>query len=88
MQTFKHPAFFPVTRFSCRQALYRLVGLVVKASASRVEDPGFDPGLRSWIISGSSHASELKMGYPGAALPGAWRFRISAGTGWPGVSIL
>ena len=23
-----------------------------------------------------------------ATLPGAWRYRVSAGTGWPGVSIL
>ena len=23
-----------------------------------------------------------------AALPGAWRYRVSAGAGWPGVSIL
>ena len=23
-----------------------------------------------------------------ATLPGAWRYRVSTGTGWPGVSIL
>ena len=25
---------------------------------------------------------------PVAILPGAWRYRVGAGTGWPGVSIL
>ena len=58
----------------------RLGGLVVKASASRAADPGFD--------SGSSQTSDLKIGTPVATLPGAWRYRVSAMTGWPGVSIL
>ena len=38
--------------------------------------------------SGSSHTSDLKIGTPVATLPGAWRYRVSAGTGRPGVSIL
>ena len=49
----------------------RLVGLVVKASASRAEEPGFE--------SGSSHTSDSKIGTPVATLPGAWRYRVSAG---------
>ena len=65
----------------------RLVGLVVKASASRAEDPGFESRLR-WDFSGSSHTSDLKNGTPVATLPGAWRYRVSVGTGRPGVSIL
>ena len=56
------------------------VGLVVKASASRAEGPGIFPG--------SSHTSDLKIGTPVTALPGAWRYSVSAGAGWPGVSIL
>ena len=64
-----------------------LVGLVVKASASRAEDPGFESRLRR-DFSGSSHTSDLKIGTPVASLPGAWRYRISTGTGRPGVSIL
>ena len=64
-----------------------LVGLVVTASASRAEDPGFDTRLRR-DISGSSHTSDLRIGTPVATLPGAWRYRVSAGTGRPGVSIL
>ena len=40
------------------------------------------------IFSGSSHTSDLKIGAPVATLPGAWRYRVSAGTGQPGVSIL
>ena len=31
---------------------------------------------------------DFKIGTPVATLPGAWHFRVSAGTGWPGVSIL
>ena len=29
-----------------------------------------------------------KIGTPVAALPGTWRYKVSAGTGQPGVSIL
>ena len=32
--------------------------------------------------------SVLKSGTPTATLPGAWRYRVSAGTGWAGVSVL
>ena len=67
--------------------LYRIVGLVVKTSASRVADLGFDSRLRR-DFSGSIHTSVLKMGTQMATLPGAWRQRVKAGTGWPGVSIL
>ena len=63
----------------------RLVGLVVKASASRAEDPGFESRGDS---SGSSHTSDFKIGTPVATLPEAWRYWVSDGTGWPGVSIL
>ena len=65
----------------------RLGGLVLKASASRAEDPGFESRLCR-DFSGSSHTSDLKNGTPVATLPGAWRYRVSAGTGRPGVSIL
>ena len=67
--------------------LYRLVGLVVKASATRAVDPGFESRLRhnfSW----SSHTSDLKAGTPVATMPGVWRYRVSAGNGRPGVSIV
>ena len=56
----------------------RLVGLVITAFASRAEDPAC-----TRIFQGSSHTSDLKIG-----TPGAWRYRVSAGTGWPDVSIL
>ena len=59
--------------------LERLVGLVVKASASRAEDSGFES--RDFL--GSSHTSGLKIGTPVATLPGAWCYRISTGTGCP-----
>ena len=65
----------------------RLVGLVVKASASRAENSGFESNLRR-EFSGWSHTSDLKVGTPVSTLPGAWRYRVSAGTGWPSVSIV
>ena len=65
----------------------RLGGLVVKASASRAEDPGFESRLRR-DFSGSSHTSDLNIGTPVATLQCVWRYRVSAGTGRPGVSIL
>ena len=49
--------------------------------------PGSNPAC-AVIFSGSSHTSDLKIGIPVATLPGAWRYRVSAGTGRPGVSIL
>ena len=67
--------------------LDRLAGLVVKASASRAEDPGFESRWRR-DFSGSSHSGDLKIGTLVATLPGAWRYRVSTGTGPPGVSIL
>ena len=66
----------------------RLAGLVVKASASRAEDSGFDCRLLRGDFSGSGHTGDLKIGTPVAALPGAWRYRVCTGTGFPGVSIL
>ena len=61
-----------------------LVGLVVMASAKRVDSNPVCAG----ILLGSSHTSDLKIGTPVATLPDAWRYRVSAGTGQPGVSIL
>ena len=40
------------------------------------------------IFPGPSHTSDLKISTPVATLPGAWRYRVSAGTGRPGISIL
>ena len=45
-----YPAPFPY--------LNRLVGLVVKATASGAEDPGFESSVRQ-DFSGSSHTSDL-----------------------------
>ena len=61
---------------------------MVKASASGAEDPEFDSRLHRGDFKGSSHTSDLKIGTPVATLPGAWRYRVSAGTGRLGVSIL
>ena len=67
-------------------SVYGLVGLVVKASASRTEDPWIDSRLRR-DLSRSSHTSDLKIDTPVAILPDAWPHRVNAGTGWPGVGI-
>ena len=64
-----------------------LAGQMVKASASRAEDPGLESHLRQ-DFSGSYHTSDLKIGTPVATLPGAWLYGASAGTGWPSVSVL
>ena len=66
----------------------RLVGLVVKASASRAANLGSIPACAVDLSRGSSHTSDLKFGVPVASLPGAWRYRISAGTGRRDVSML
>ena len=68
-------------------AVHHLAGLVVKGSATGAEDPGFESHLRR-DFSGSSHTSDFKIGTPVATLPGAWRYRVSVGTGGPGVSRL
>ena len=60
---------------------------MVEVSVSRVEDPGFESRLRR-DFSRSSHTSDSKIGTPVATLPGAWHYRVSAGTRRPGVSIM
>ena len=67
--------------------LNRLVGLVVRRPPRQRKIPGSNPA-GGGIFSGSSHTSDLKIGTPVDTLPGAWCYRVSAGTGRPGVSIL
>ena len=62
------------------RAFDRLVGLGVKESTSRAEDPGFESRLRR-DFSGTSHTSDLKNDTPVATLPVAWHYMVSAGTG-------
>ena len=66
----------------------RLVGLVIQASTSGAADLGSIPTGAVDLCSRSDHTSDLNIGTPVATLPGSWRYRDSAGTGWPGVSIL
>ena len=49
--------------------------------------PGSDPACAE-TFPASSYTSDLKIGTPVATLPGALRYRVRAGTGRPGVSIL
>ena len=62
--------------------------IVVKESASRSADPGFESCLRRGNFSGSSHTSDFKIGTPMATPSGVLHYRDSAGTGLFGVSIL
>ena len=48
---------------------------------------GFESRLRR-DFSRSSHTSDLQIGTPVASLPGTWHYRVSAGTGQPGISVL
>ena len=70
--------------FNC---CHRLVGLVERRPPRERKIPGSNPACAG-IFSGSSHTSDLKIGTPVATLPGAWRYRVSTGTGRPGVSIM
>ena len=74
------------TGLNCHTA-DRLVGLVVKMSASLAADQEFESRLRR-DFSGWSHTSDFKIVAPQAILPGAWRYRVRTGTGCPGVNIL
>ena len=67
--------------------LDQLTGLVVEVSASRGADSGFDSCLRQ-DFSRPNHTGDLKIGTPAAILQGIWCYRVSAGTGWLGVSML
>ena len=67
--------------------VYRIIGQMVKASASRTAHPGFDSRLRR-DLSGSSYASGLEIGAPVATLPGSWLYKVGTGTCWSAVSIL
>ena len=71
----------------CFLSVDRLVGQVVRRPPRERKIPGSNPACAG-IFSGSSHTSDLKIGTPAATLPGALRYRVSAGTGRPGVSIL
>ena len=47
-----------------------LIGLIVRASALRAATLEFDSCLHCGNFSGSSHASDFKIGTPVATLPG------------------
>ena len=62
------------------------MGFVV--STSREEDMGLDFRFHRGDFSWSRYTADLNIGTPVITLLGAWSYRVSAGTGWPGVSIL
>ena len=65
----------------------RSAALLVRPPPRERKVPGSNPACDG-IVSGSSHTSDSKIGTPVVTLPDAWRYRVSAGTCWPGVSIL
>ena len=60
---------------------------MIKASASTAEDPGFESRLHRDFPE-LNLTIDFKIDTSVAILPGAWRYRVSAGTAQPGVSIL
>ena len=101
-QACKHQCTYPehVTNMNCKQLadvhgnnvdgelLFSDLCLLPLVIASAAAATGFDSCLRCGDFSGSSHTSDLKIATPVATMPGAWRHRVSAGTGWPDVSTL
>ena len=76
----EHSISFPDKMFIA--AIFSAVGPALRAA-----DPVFDARLGR-DFSGSSLTSDLEIGTPVATLPGTWHYRVSVGTGWPGISIL
>ena len=70
------------------QCTGHLVGLVVKASASRAQDPNSIPAFPVGIIPGRVITVAQETGTLVATLPRAWGYRVRAWTGRSGVSIL
>ena len=66
---------------------HRLVGLVVRRPPPERKIPGSNPAFTR-NFSGSGHTSDSKIGITVTTLPSAWRYRVSAGTGRPCISIL
>ena len=65
-----------------------LVGVEVKASASRAADLGSIAAFAVDLLSRSSHTSDFKIGTPETTLSGSWRYRVGAKTGRSRVSVL
>ena len=76
----------PIT-FCCHPTPTASLALWLRRPPRERKIPGSDP-VCDGIFPGLSHTSDLEIGTPVATLPGAWCYKISAGTGWPGVSIL
>ena len=76
-----------LTKKGFRLHIYRLVGPVVRRPPGERKIPGSNPACGG-IFWRSSHTSDFKIGTPVATLPGAWCYRVSTGTGQPGVSLL
>ena len=63
-------------------------GYILTAPLASAADLGSIPVFVVGTFSGSSRTTDLKHGSPIASLPGTWHYSVSAGIGWPSVSIL
>ena len=59
-----------------------------RSSASMTPVPGFHSRLPRVFFPRASRTRDCRTGIAIAVLPDTWRYRVSAGTGWFGVSIL
>ena len=80
----------PLAFLTSIESVYLSVGksacMWLRRPPSQWKPPGSNPACDG-IFPGSSHINDFKIGTSVVSLPGAWRYRVSAGTGWPGVSI-
>ena len=79
--------FFLHAHFNCSCRITASLAWWLRLPPRERKIPGSNPACDG-IFPGSSHTGDLKIGTPAATLPGAWRSRVRAGTGWPGVNIL
>ena len=79
--------FFSVPSIPSPNETAALLTLWLRRPSRERKIPGSNSACGG-IFPGLSHTSDLKIGTPVATLPGTWHYRVSAGTGQPGVSIL
>ena len=79
-----HRIRLSVTSPSCRRLLGPVVGRQLQDRQTWVRSLLFQWGFfrveSYWWL--KSHTGDLKTGTPAATLPGAWRYRVRAETGW------
>ena len=80
-----HSSLYNIGDFSTFTIFFFLVPQLVCFKGGR---PEFNFLFRFGSFSRSTHAGDLEIGSQVATLPGAWCYRVSARTDWPGVCTL